>query len=198
MSSYQAIGAVDLTLRDLLWSEMQFDSVITSIIASESQITLEPPFKLVKDTEPDQNALSLYLYKVNENPEMKNRFLEAIDGHRQIYPPLALNLYYLMTPITNSADNDHTLLGKALQILYKYSILNGSSLKGVLAGSDLQLRIVLNPVSLDELSNLWSAFLRPYRLSVSYEVKVVFIDSERETSGERVLEKRVKVGPIGS
>jgi hypothetical protein len=194
MSSYQVIGAVDLTLRDLLWSEMQFDSVITGILSNESQITLEPPAKLLKDTEVDTNALSLFLYKVNENPELKNRCLQVIDSHTQMYPPLALNLYYLLTPLTNSADNDHTLLGKALQIFYRHSIVKGSILKGLLAGTDLQLCIILNPVSLDELSNLWSAFLRPYRLSVSYEVKIVFIDSDRETTGERVLEKRINVG----
>ena len=198
MSGYQVIGAVNLTLRDLLWSEMQFDSVITSIITSETQITLEPPFKLVKDTDPESNALSVYLYRVVENPDLKNRHLEVADAHRQIFPPLALNLYYLMTPITNSADNDHALLGKALQIFYRNSGVCGSALKGILAGTDLKLRVILNPISLDELSNLWSAFLRPYRLSVSYEVKVVFIDSERETTGERVLEKRIKFGPISS
>jgi hypothetical protein len=194
MSSYQVIGAVDLTLRDLLWSEMQFDSVITGILSNESQISLEPPAKLLKDTEVDTNTLSLFLYKVNENPELKNRYLQVIDSHTQVYPPLALNLYYLLTPLTNSADNDHTLLGKALQIFYRHSLVKGSILKGVLAGTDLQLSIILNPISLDELSNLWSAFLRPYRLSVSYEVKIVFIDSDRETTGERVLEKRINVG----
>ena len=193
MSSYQVIGAVDLTLRDLLWSEMQFDSVITGILANESQITLEPPAKLLKDTEVDNNVLSLFLYKVEENPDLKNRQLQVLDTHTQIYPPLALNLFYLLTPLTNSADNDHTLLGKALQIFYRHSPAKGSILKGVLAGTDQQLSIILNPISLDELSNLWSAFLRPYRLSVSYEVKIVFIDSDRETTGERVLEKRINV-----
>jgi hypothetical protein len=193
MSSYQVTGAVDLTLRDLLWSEMQFDSVITAILSNESQITLEPPPKLLKDTEVDSNALSLFLYKVEENPDLKNQPLQVLDSHTLLYPPLALNLYYLLTPLTNSADNDHTLLGKALQIFYAHSQVKGSLLKGVLAGSDQQLSIILNPISLDALSNLWSAFLRPYRLSVSYEVKIVFIDSERETSGERVLEKRIDV-----
>ena len=51
MVDYQVIGAVDLTLRDLLWSEMQSDTVITSILASELQITMDPPFNLVNDTE---------------------------------------------------------------------------------------------------------------------------------------------------
>jgi hypothetical protein len=196
MSGYQVIGAVDQTLHDLLWSEMQSDSVIISILTSEDKITLEPPFKLVKETEPEHNFLSLYLYRVIESPEAKNQLPQALDSHRQVYPPLALNLYYLMTPITNSAENDHTLLGKALQIFYRNSILKGTPLKGILAGTDEQLRVILNPISLDELSNLWSAFLRPYRLSVSYEVKIAFIDSDRDTTGERVLERRLKVGPI--
>ena len=73
--------------------------------------------------------------------------------------------------------------------------MKGSILKGVLAGTDLQLNAVANPISLDG-SPITSrpAFLRPYRLSVSYEVKIVFIDSDRETTGERVLEKRINVG----
>jgi hypothetical protein len=46
-------------------------------------------------------------------------------------------------------------------------------------------------MSLEDMTKLWSAFMRSLRLSVSYEVKVVFIDSERETAGEQVRRKRL-------
>ena len=169
---YQVIGAVDLTLRDLLWSEMQSDTMITSILANELQITMEPPFKLVKDTELENNALSLYLYRVDSGGSWKDVPPQRAD----VPQPLALNLFYLMTPLTNSADNDHTLLGKALQIFHQHPILSGSSLKGVLMGTDLHLKVTPVIVPQEELQNLWSAFKRPYRLSISYQVTGAFID----------------------
>jgi hypothetical protein len=192
MSEYKVIGDVDEILRQLLWARMQFDSEISSIIRTESQISFEPPFKLVKDIDPEQNHLSLYLYRIVENSDMKNRSLEVKDAHILQYPPLSLNLYYLVTPLTNSTNNDHKLLGKAIQVFYDHGIVKGSALRGVLENTAEELRIILNPISMEDVTKLWSAFLRSYRLSVSYEVKVIYIDSERETEAERVRRKRIE------
>jgi len=171
---------------------MQFDSDITSIIGAETQISFEAPFKLVRDTDPDQNVLALFLYRVVENGEMKNRPLEPKDSNLLRQAPLSLNLLYLMTPLTNSADNDHKLLSKMMQIFYDSAIVKGAALQGVLANTAEELRIILNPITMEDLTKLWSAFLRPFRLSVSYEVKVIYIDSERETEAERVRRKRLE------
>jgi hypothetical protein len=62
----------------------------------------------------------------------------------------------------------------------------------VLENTAEELRIILNPISMEDVTKLWSAFLRSYRLSVSYEVKVIYIDSERETEAERVRRKRIE------
>jgi hypothetical protein len=170
---------------------MQFDSEISSIITSEQQISFEPPFKLVIDTEPLEDGLSMFLYRIVEDADMKNRPLLRTNGNRQRYPPLALSLFYLITPLTNTTDNDHRLLSKAMHILYDNAIIRGSQLQGVLTDSAEELRVILNPMSLEDMTKLWSAFMRSLRLSVSYEVKVVFIDSERETAGEQVRRKRL-------
>lgn len=192
MSGYNVISDVDKTLKELLWSTMRNDSSILSIIGTESQISFDPPFKIVKDAEPEQNFLSLYLYRVVENGEMKNRSLESKDTNLFRYPPLSLNLFYLITPLTNSTDNDHKLLGKTMQIFYDNAIVKGSALQGILQGTAEELRIILNPISLEDISKLWSSFMRSYRLSLSYEVKVIYIDSERETETERVRRKRLE------
>jgi hypothetical protein len=191
MADYRVLGAADETLRTLLWSQMQFDSEISSIITSEQQISFEPPFKLVIDTEPLEDGLSMFLYRIVEDADMKNRPLLRTNGNRQRYPPLALSLFYLITPLTNTTDNDHRLLSKAMHILYDNAIIRGSQLQGVLTDSAEELRVILNPMSLEDMTKLWSAFMRSLRLSVSYEVKVVFIDSERETAGEQVRRKRL-------
>jgi hypothetical protein len=191
MADYRVLGAVDETLRTLLWSQMQFDSEISSIVTSEQQISFEPPFKLVIDTEPLEDGLSMFLYRIVEDADMKNRPLLRTNGNHQRYPPLALSLFYLITPLTNTTDNDHRLLSKAMHILYDNAIIRGSQLQGVLTDTAEELRVILNPMSLEDMTKLWSAFMRSLRLSVSYEVKVVFIDSERETAGEQVRRKRL-------
>jgi hypothetical protein len=196
MADYRVLGAVDETLRALLWSQMQFDSEISSILTTEQQISFEPPFKLVVDTDPIEDSLSLFLYRIAEDGEMKNRPLLRINGNHLRYPPLALSLYYLVTPLTNTTDNDHRVLSKAMHIFYDNAIARGSQLQGVLTDTAEELRIILNPMSLEDMTKLWSAFMRPLRLSVSYEVKVAFIDSERETAGEQVRRKRLSFEQI--
>ena len=59
MSEYKVIAAVDETLIALLWSRFQFDGEILSIIGAEQNISRDPPFKLVKDTDADERYLSI-------------------------------------------------------------------------------------------------------------------------------------------
>lgn len=195
MSQYAVINSVGETLRSLIWDNR--DSVISdsNILGStdDRRISFEPPFKLVRDTEPEpESYLSLYLYRIVENGDMKNRQLEPQNGSLLKYPPLFLNLFYLITPLTKSAENNHSLLGKVMQIFHDKGIVKDSELRGVLQNTNTELRLILNPISMEDITKLWSSFLRPYHLSVSYEVKVVEIDSERETGGEQVRRKRIE------
>jgi Pvc16 N-terminal domain len=193
VSSYKVINAVGETLREILWSEIQNDStIVPGVISAEQGITFEPPFKLLKDTVPEDNSLSIFLYRIVENGDMKNRPFEAQDTNLLKYPPLSLNLFYLISPLTNSAENDNNLLGKTMQIFYDNALTKGSTLQGVLANTAEELRIILNPISMEDITKLWTSFARPYHLSVSYEVKVIYIDSERETEAERVRRKRIE------
>lgn len=196
MSEYQAISAASESIRMLLWPAIDNDSVTQGIIGTEQQISTEPPFKLVKDTDPDKNYLSLYLYRVAENAEMKNRAPIPQSANELQYPPLALNLSYLVTPLTNSADNDQKLLGKVMQILHDNTTLAGAALRGVLQGTAAELRIVLGAVSIEDMTKLWSATLRPYRLSVAYDVRVLYIDSARRLVVEPVRRKTIGYGPL--
>ncbi len=179
MADYDVLVAVGQTLIQLLWQQIQFDPELAAIIASEQQISLEPPAKFLKDTEVQQDTLSLYLYQIEENGEMKNQPPRLVAGKSLKMAPLSLNLFYLVTPLTGSAVKDQKLLGKIMQIFYDQAILAGPVLQGSLKDSDTELQLLLNPMSLEDLTKLWNSWQRPYRLSVSYEVKVVFIASQR-------------------
>ncbi|MBW4518178.1 MAG: DUF4255 domain-containing protein [Scytolyngbya sp. HA4215-MV1] len=198
MSQYPVIHAVDETLRSLIADHL--DTTAKQILTDPTlQISFKPPHRLMTDTTPTKTHLSLFLYRVVENGEVKNRALASKNGHRLQYPPLALNLFYLITPLITdtegdeeSAKNAHQLLGKVMQIFYDYAIVKGVDLKGLLQNTAEEIRIVLNPISMEDMTKLWSSFMRPYYLSVSYEVKVVYIDSNRETGAEQVRRKQLQ------
>src|SRR5205823_8657416 len=104
--------------------------------------------------------------------------------------PLALTLHYLVTAF--GRDNDtalpfgHHLLGRAMSILFDHALLGPDEIRAATAvslpGGDLdkqveRIRITLQPMSLEEISKLWSGLVTQYRLSVGYEVSVMLIDS---------------------
>lgn len=200
MSQYPVIHAVDETLRSLITDHL--DTTSTQILDSDpaKYISFKPPHRLIADNPPSKNYISLFLYRVVENSEIKNRSLEPRNGNRLQYPPLALNLFYLVTPLMKDNENDddeavknaHKLLGKIMQIFYDHAIIKGVELRGVLQNTTEELRIILNPISMEDITKLWSSFMRPYYLSVSYEVKVLYVDSEREVGAEQVRRKQIE------
>jgi hypothetical protein len=153
MSQYPVIYAVDETLRSLIADNL--DTTSTQILDSDPSkyISFKPPHRLMTDTPPAKNHLSLFLYRVVENSEVKNRLLEARNGKR-LDPPLALNLFYLITPLIadnegdeESVKNTHKLLGKVMQIFYDHATPKGADLKGILQNTAEEFRIILNPIS---------------------------------------------------
>ena len=188
MSDYTAIADVGETLKKLLWDHLKGDSVTKSIIASEDQITLSSPEEVESD-----KKLSLFLYQVTENAYLKNKEMQIVNSTKQKYPPLSLNLFYLITPHTQKRESDHIVLGKVMQIFHDNSILRGSVLQGSLVGGREEIKLILSPLSVDELDKLWNVIFKskPFKLSVCYEVTPVWIESMREREVKRVTEREV-------
>lgn len=187
MSDYTAIADVGETLKKLLWDNIKEDKTAKSIIESEDQITLSSPEKIESD-----KKLSLFLYQVAENAYLKNQEMQSANSTRLKYPPLSVNLFYMVTPHTQNREKDHIIVGKVMQIFYDNSILRGSILQGSLAGDELKL--ILNSLSMDELNKIWNVMSKskPFKLSVCYEVTPVRIESMREREVKRVIEREVE------
>jgi len=77
-------------------------------------------------------------------------------------------------------EAQQTVLGKVLQVFNDHAILRGSDLQISLSGSTEELRLILETLTLEELTRVWDALQEPYQLSVSYLVQVVSIDSSNE------------------
>jgi proteasome-associated ATPase len=70
-------------------------------------------------------------------------------------------------------------------------------LRGELAGSDQELHVTLNPVTVEDMTRLWEVFPNEsYRLSVSYCVTPVRIDTQGTQTTSRVTEHRSTISPF--
>lgn len=193
MSDYSVIAELGDSLLSVLYSELNADRQISGLIDSEDRISLESPADLESN---NSVRLSMYLYRILENPYMKNRFPADGTGGKSRKPPLTLDLFYLLTPLVGTPREQMIVLGKTMQILYDRPILEGPDLNGSLGTTGEEIRLVLNPVSLEELTRVWQALEIPYRLSVCYLARVVILDSEQEEFAQPVVSRRITYGTL--
>jgi hypothetical protein len=161
-------------------------ATLQTLLSDALSVLAGPPLAQIHDlqgaipTSPAQ--LTLFLFEAAEDPSARNRPRVRTSSPPDISvrkPPLALLLRYLLTPWSGDRVTDHRILGRAMQALYDNAIVSGAALQGGLAGTAAALKITQAPLSLEERTRVWHAVQRPYRLSASYEVRVIELDSER-------------------
>jgi hypothetical protein len=187
MSNYNVIADIGKTLKALLWERfITDDSINPDIIDSEGQITLGSPEEM------DENKkLSLFLYRVVENGIMKNREMAVEDSGLCRYPPLAVDLLFLVTCSTGDTIKDHILIGKIMQVFHDHAVLKGSILQGGLNGTGQEFRLIFHGLPFEETMNLWQSFReKSFKLSICYRVTPAAIDSSREFFAAHVKEKQ--------
>lgn len=180
MSSYHTILTVSNALRQLLLAGFAG----TPEAMAEADLVLDNPSQMSRNP---AKKLSVWLYQVTENEFVKNqpasRGANAAEGQ---LPPLALNLFYLITPFTTASESDHLLLGRVMLTMYDNAIV---FVRNPSDGDFEELRIVLCRLTLEELTRIWEALREPYRLSVCYQVRVAHVDSLRDRGRARVIDR---------
>lgn len=189
MSSYQVLDAVSDALRGILWEELEKDDILRPLVGSESAIVFSNPSETAQGS---SNRLSLWLHQITENEFVKNQPLQRGPASAELrLPPMALNLYFLVTPFGTTSEASHLILGKVMQVLYDNATV---LLRDEAGGIFEELRIIFCRLSLEELTRIWEALREAYRLSVCYQVRVTRIDSQRRPRGARVVERDAGFG----
>jgi hypothetical protein len=151
-----------------------------------SEWTLRPELTVTM-LSPDEAAadrrVNLFLYRVSENPYLKNLDWQVRpgSGDKLVPPPLSLNLFYLLTAYApNDARTGNAtaqeMLGEAMRVLYENPVLPERHLVKGLKDAVEEIRIVQMPLDLEGMSRLWATFKQPYRTSAGYELSVVQLD----------------------
>lgn len=175
------MGDVTLTLQDLLKEKQSPNGLFSISVKSPADETVEPL----------KPKVNLYLFRVEESEFARNADWEAVGTDALHYPPLALSLFYVMSPFIDEKLDEQRIFGEAMRVFHDHSIIDPTSLKGVLAHSDEELKIDLHRSTMEQLTQIWSAFGKPYRLSVVYQIRMVLIDSLVEQTTQRVLDHQV-------
>jgi hypothetical protein len=209
MATFEAVGAVGLTLQALLGDRIEHPSGNGGAVP----VTLGPPGP---ERDPDgaveEPRVNLFLFRVCENPFLKNQDLPG-EGGRAGHAPLSLNLHYLLTVFGATSSGPffdetpaHRLLGSAMRVLHDHAIITDSVvtqrtpagvpvLDPALRGEHERIKLALQPLGLEDLSNVWTSLELSYRLSVAYEVSVVRIESRLARRYPRPVQEPPTAGP---
>lgn len=208
MADFRAISGVSATLRALLVDRMELPDGMTIVPSAglvTIPITIGPPPPAPKEDAPTQESprINLFLYRVTENGYLQNQQIPGRGAPSEYgHPPLTLNLHYLLTaygsnkskteatPAAFDEFDAHVLLGSAMRVFHDVPIVTDRLmtvrapsgrivLDEALRDEFEQIKLSLEPLTLEDVTKVWSALLQRYRLSAAYVVNVVQIESRR-------------------
>jgi hypothetical protein len=178
---YTALRATSRTLAKFLEIKFQADPLLSGFFGGGMVVSLATPQEM---NEKPAEGLSVWLYRIIRDEQRLNDPPVRISATELQPPSLPVRLHYLITPVTNQQTGDpeteQLIIGKVLQLFHSQSVLRGAELQAEFSGTEIELRVRLEPQSLEEITRVWEALEGSYQLSVSYEVSVVNIMPELE------------------
>jgi uncharacterized protein DUF4255 len=178
---YTALRASSRTVAKFIEARFQADPLLSGFFGGGMVVSLATPQEM---NEKPAEGLSVWLYRIIRDDQRLNDPPVRISPTELRPPPLPVRLHYLMTPVTNEQTGDpeteQLILGKVLQLFHSHPVLAGADLQAEFAGTQVELRVRLEPLMLEEITRVWEALDGSYQLSVSYEVSVVNIMPELE------------------
>jgi len=187
MLDFRAIADTGETLVKLLRNNMQS-------MSNDHSIVLASPGEIGNTNV----RISIFLYQIVENIHLKNEKMQIENTTTLKSPPIALDLYYMITSHTipsNEIDihnirQSYENLGRIIQILNDNPILPGSILQESLAGNEEEIHVILTSMSLDDATKIWTTFQgRSFIPSVCCIVTPIMINSNNEIIEQRVISK---------
>jgi hypothetical protein len=188
MSNFLGIATVTAALSQILSEALVPD-------VDDAQVTT---FRPDSDGNMPTTGVNIFLYQVTPNAAWQNADLPTrrANGDLVQRPRAALDLHYLLTFYGDEGKLvPQRVLGSVIRSLHAQPILTRDLIRKTIAKNEFDYLINSNladaielvkftplPLSLEDLSKLWSVYFQtPYSLSVAYQATVVLIESEDST-----------------
>jgi hypothetical protein len=173
MATHQAIAATGQALRTLLSESCPRDEF------PAAQFAL---YQASNFLSPMDEGISLYLFRVTINGTRRNQPPKIGPDGIRYRPPLPLDLYFLLTAWAQDPAQQYQLLGWAMRMLEDNPILPSSYLNQHAARETFRppetVEFICDPVSLQDMYNIWEIAKHRQQLSMVYVARMVCIDSE--------------------
>jgi hypothetical protein len=198
---YTALVAASQTvaafLRQRLESDANLGPFFNPALGGTMIVSLSNPQEMLEN---NLEGLSVWLYRVVRDEELLNAPAVRETGGMRM-PPLPVRMHLLVTPlrtadVVNGPELEQVILGKVLHSLYDHACFRGADLQGDLAGTASEFHVRLEPMTLEDITRVWTALDAPYELSVSYELTLARIRSERVEQAGPVLTVDPRSGVI--
>jgi hypothetical protein len=188
MANADAIADVGDILIGLLQSALQ------GVVDKANVVTAEPGEFANYNNQP-KPAVTIFLYHVSITSEVRNGPRRTIAGGKTTRPLLPLTLRYLITPWSSDARSSARIAGRILQKLYDKAELGSSDLLKPQWESGDSMQIIFESLPVQDHYSIWDPTRMPYRLSLTYMVRVIGIEPTVEVSEAPVVSASFQGAP---
>lgn len=141
-------------------------------------------------------TVSLYLYRITIDEYLRNKNLP--NQSPESYPPLSLNLHYLLTIWADSSLAEQVIAAWVMNEIHHHPIMDVSMLSSDGEWKqDEVVQITPAELSTEDMMRIWDSLAPNYHLSLSYTGKVIRIDPKDEQAGRPVVASRFSYGGMG-
>jgi hypothetical protein len=161
---------------------------IDSSIVDPSRISLSTPDEFGGYQRPANPVVTVFLYRIAVSAEMRNQPTRTLSDGRITRPLLPLELYFLITPWAKQTADEYRIVGRILQVLYDHPELGPADLQGDSWGEGDSVQIILESLPVDDHYRIWDSSNLPYRLSLTYLMRVIGIEPGEAISVAPVVE----------
>ncbi len=192
MANLAAIRSVSSSLADYLtnaYSQAQFPAGVakptcTFSVVSSSQVQ--------DTTNPANQSVSvlILLYRADVDTHLRNS--GRLNNREMNTTPLSVDLQYLITFWSTSADNEQLVLAWTMRQLHQTPLLDSSILSAE-AGWVPEDNVYIIPAELnnEDMMRIWDSLRPDFRLSLAYTARVVRIDPEQISTAGPVVATRL-------
>jgi len=152
---------------------------------------------------PMDEGVSLYLYRVAVNATRRNLTPRIAPDGRRYRPALPIDLFYMLTAWARTAERQHRLLGWAMRTLedtptLPSGLLNHHALpEGDAFRPDESVSLVLEPISVQDMFNIWDFARHNIQVSATYAVRFVPLETlALETDNGPVQTRLIGMGRL--
>ena len=185
MATYHAIAATSQAILGLLeraCPKPEFEGAVFELYQAKDY------------QNPMEEGVSLYLYRVATGSRRNLPSRVGPQG-QQYRPPLPIDLYYMLTVWAKTAIKQQRLMGFCIRELEDTPLLPASLLNHFGPERDIfrpdeAVELIFEPLSLQDLSNVWEPLKPNIQPSTTYVARMVSIESSVELPGGRPVQTR--------